>query len=140
MSDKRFEKWWSEYKLRFNPSFYPTEEMVKEAWHESARASTGILFQVADRLKELTGEQNVWKAIDKLHESRRQAIEDVAERIEKAILLIKNYGGIDGGHHKQWVLDQVIKALVDDYNKWITEYEDGEDGTKTYKWDVGIAP
>jgi hypothetical protein len=34
------------------------------------------------------------------------------ERIDQALDLIYKYGGIDGGHHKQWVLDQVVRALT----------------------------
>ena len=53
---------------------------------------------------------------------------------------IAEWGGIDGGHHKQWVLDQLVRILADDYDKWINEWQDGEDGPLTYLWDEGIAP
>lgn len=63
------------------------------------------------------------------------------DRIAEAMQLIFNYGGIDGAHHKQWVLDQVIRALAGDgYEQWVKVFEDGEDGPKTYEWDQGIAP
>jgi len=55
--------------------------------------------------------------------------------------LIEAWGGIDGGHHKQWLLNEIVKAITKDgYEKWVREYEDGEDGPKTYFWDTGIAP
>lgn len=57
-----------------------------------------------------------------------------------ALDLISKYGGIDGDHHKQWVLDQVIRVLAPDYEEWIKEYEFGENGPDTYTWDAGIAP
>lgn len=63
-----------------------------------------------------------------------------AERIAKAVDLISQYGGIDGGHHKQWVLDQVLRVLLPDYETWVQEYRNGEDGPDTYEWDEGIAP
>ena len=53
---------------------------------------------------------------------------------------IGEWGWIDGGHHKQWVLDQLVRMLVEDYEKWVAEWEDGEDGPGTYSWDQGIAP
>ena len=54
---------------------------------------------------------------------------------------IKEYGGIDGSHHKQWLLDLIVRKVTgDDYAKWVAEYEDGEDGPQTYLWDQGIAP
>jgi hypothetical protein len=65
---------------------------------------------------------------------------DKQDRIDSAVQLIKEYGGIDGGHHKQWVLDQVVRVLVSDYAGWVREYCDGKDGPETYEWDEGIAP
>jgi len=34
------------------------------------------------------------------------------KKIQEALDLILEYGGIDGGHHKQWVLDQVVRTLT----------------------------
>jgi hypothetical protein len=63
------------------------------------------------------------------------------DKIERAINLIVQYGGIDGGHHKNWVLDQVMRTLAGDkYNEIVKEACDGEDGPNTYEWDCGIAP
>jgi len=60
---------------------------------------------------------------------------------KEALDLILRYGGIDGGHHKQWVLDQIVRKLTGDgYNAWVEEYQLGEDGPETYIWDEGIAP
>jgi len=62
-------------------------------------------------------------------------------KVQEALDLIKNYGGIDGGHHKQWVLDQVVRKLTGfGYEAWVTGHNDGEDGPETYIWDEGIAP
>ena len=63
------------------------------------------------------------------------------ERIGKALEIIERYGGIDGAHHKQWCLDQVVRALLaHKYDEWVREMKDGEDGPETYEWDEGIAP
>jgi len=87
------------------------------------------------------------------------------ERIEKAIDFAVRYGGIDGGHHKMWVIDQMVRALTGcpmvtktakdvhgndytyedqgespEYMALVAEACDGEDGPETYSWDVGIAP
>lgn len=79
---------------------------------------------------------------------------------------IEKYGGIDGSHHKDWLIDQIARILkgtkvivkiakwdngyeeerfiLDDasseYNKWVADMCDGEDGPNTYIYDVGIAP
>lgn len=53
------------------------------------------------------------------------------------------YAGIDGAHHKAWVIDQMVRALLsdpDDYKEWVRKFQDGEYGPETYLWDEGIAP
>jgi hypothetical protein len=62
-------------------------------------------------------------------------------RIEAAIELAVRYGGIDGDHHKAWVIDQMVRALAGErYAAIVTEAKAGEDGPDTYGWDEGIAP
>lgn len=64
-----------------------------------------------------------------------------AERVKAAIELAVNYGGIDGAHHKMWVIDQMLRVLCGDtYTDTIREACNGEDGPNTYDWDTGIAP
>jgi hypothetical protein len=65
------------------------------------------------------------------------------EKIEAALHLISRYGGIDGEHHKTWVLDQAVRLLVGadaDYQRWVADQKAGDDGPDTYAWDVGIPP
>jgi hypothetical protein len=51
------------------------------------------------------------------------------------------FGGIDGEHHKLWVIDQMVRALAGDrYEAIVREACDGEDGPNTYEWKVGITP
>lgn len=60
---------------------------------------------------------------------------------QKAIDLIVEYGGIDGAHHKDWVLDQVVRVLAGErYEDVVREATAGEDGPDTYEWNEGIAP
>ena len=75
---------------------------------------------------------------------------DLTDRIRRALAIISEDGGIDGAHHKQWVLDQVVRALCAEpgeypgnprcYLKWVALHNDGEDGPNTYEWDEGIPP
>lgn len=85
--------------------------------------------------------------------------------IDKALDFVDRYGGIDGSHHKQWVLDQVVRALTgtpeltlsavdsngktyvyeaqgscEEYERWVTEHRAGDDGPDTYDWDAGTPP
>jgi hypothetical protein len=71
--------------------------------------------------------------------------------IEAALELASN---IDGAHHKQWIIDQMVRALTgDDYDAWVTLYQhcggsclfhdgasDAEYCDEGYSWDEGIAP
>lgn len=60
---------------------------------------------------------------------------------EKALSLALNYGWIDGGHHKQWVIDQMCRALTGKhYEEFVKAFKAGEEGPETYEWDEGIAP
>ncbi len=86
-------------------------------------------------------------------------------RIKKALDIICTYGGIDGAHHKDWIIDQVTRALTgcpevinrvsnsegesytfellgenNEYSEFVRDYCNGEDGPRTYAWEVGIAP
>ena len=88
-----------------------------------------------------------------------------SERISEALRVILHYGGIDGNHHKQWTLDQVVRVLTGCelerkvavgadgkeypyfrrgrsswYDRWVENHNDGEDGPNTYSWDEGIPP
>lgn len=61
---------------------------------------------------------------------------------ERQVLeIINRWSGVDGSHHKQWVIDQIVRVLTGEgYQKWVEDWEDGEEGPETYKWDEGIAP
>jgi len=82
-----------------------------------------------------------------------------------AMVFIGMYGGIDGAHHKDWVLDQVSRILMKapvtinearwsngetelrynvgtsaEYEEWVRQQKDGEDGPDSYDYSEGIAP
>ena len=56
---------------------------------------------------------------------------------EKAIEIAVKYGGIDGSHHKDWVIDQMVRALTGDDYERIVKAARGDD---EYEWNEGIAP
>ena len=63
------------------------------------------------------------------------------ERIKKALELAWSYGQIDGAHHKMWVIDQMVRALLGEekYQEFVEVYETPY-GDEYWKWDNGIAP
>lgn len=68
-------------------------------------------------------------------------IETDQQKIVAALAIITRYGGIDGAHHKQWTLDQVVRALTGGaYRHWVRGYQKGDEGPNTYEWETGIAP
>lgn len=55
---------------------------------------------------------------------------------EHAIALIVRYGGTDGAHHKQWVLDQVLRLLAGEAYEEIIAQARQDD----HSWSEGIPP
>jgi len=69
------------------------------------------------------------------------AYRELLNQNNNALDIALNFGGIDGAHHKAWVIDQVVRALTgDEYEQIIKDAKAGEDGPDTYMWDEGIAP
>lgn len=65
----------------------------------------------------------------------------MTENETKAVEIAVTYGGFDGGHHKDWVIDQMVRQLTgDNYDAVVSDARAGEDGPETYSWEIGIAP
>lgn len=87
------------------------------------------------------------------------------ERIRFALFCANQYAGIDGSHHKMWVIDQMVRSLTgcpdvikkatthdgveykyealgesEEYLEFVRQHNEGEDGPDTYEWDEGIPP
>ena len=95
----------------------------------------------------------------------KKEAQELQAKIEKALGLAVQYGGIDGDHHKRWVIDQMVRTLTgcptvqqegtdvngkkytydalsesEEYKELVRKAKEGEDGPETYDWDTGIAP
>lgn len=72
----------------------------------------------------------------------KQAFEAGANSVAvPAIDLALQFGGIDGAHHKSWVIDQMVRLLAGEhYERIIRDAKAGEDGPDTYEWEEGIPP
>jgi len=68
-------------------------------------------------------------------------VTDEQRRISAAIDIAVEHGGHDGAHHKDWVIDQMVRVLAGDmYEQVVASAKNGEDGPETHEWSVGIAP
>ena len=86
-------------------------------------------------------------------------------RVTKALAIAVAYGRTDVAHHKDWVIDQMVRALTgcpvrldvevlaggkefilceqlesEAYKELVAQACAGEDGSQTYGWSTGIAP
>lgn len=67
--------------------------------------------------------------------------DEAVSKINNATDIAFRHGQNDGAHHKAWVIDQIIRALLkEDYATWITNYKLDEGDPEAYEWDEGIAP
>ena len=66
---------------------------------------------------------------------------DADIRILAALEIAWRYAANDGAHHKDWVIDQMVRLLAKDkYEHFVQKHNEGEDGPNTYEWQEGIAP
>ncbi len=61
------------------------------------------------------------------------------DRINKALNLIWCGTGVDGAHHKDYLIDQITRVLTKDYDRFVRCWQMGEDGLETYLWETGRA-
>jgi hypothetical protein len=123
-----------------------------------ANDSVGKLRQaLTDILDHDDGNRLNYKEITEIAKEAMASVPERDDRIEKATEIAIKYGGIDGAHHKDWVIDQMVRALCGspytenehgfrfygesaEYLKLVRDACDGEDGPDTYGWETGIAP
>ncbi len=88
--------------------------------------------------------ESSWEELFDFGRRRISEIVSLESKIKKATKVALGYGQIDGGHHKMWVIDQMLRALTgDNYNKIIEQAcapEEGDEDQEVYEWDCGIAP
>ena len=67
----------------------------------------------------------------------RDFARDLEKKRDEAMKIALEYGTIDGSHHKQWVIDQMVRALMgDQYPQFVLKHDAGGE----YEWKQGIAP
>jgi hypothetical protein len=67
--------------------------------------------------------------------------ESPCANVSTALEVAREYGGVDGDHHKAWVIDQMVRALTGDgYAAFVANARAGADGPESYEWSAGVAP
>lgn len=120
---------------------YPTRNPILnrlDAAERKLKSNTSDMQALEKRVTEI--EQFIESVGMILSGEARDADPDgLQTRIDDAISVIMNKGCHDGGHHKQYALDQALRILAGErYDEIVREWEAGEDGPKTYEWGTGI--
>lgn len=144
-NEKRLNNFIEAYKQTKEQEFI-VESINKDFFFEFVDCLLAELEQKDKRIQEL--EEELEKAnrqldLDYVDENyiTKEKVKELEEESKKVLDLIFEYGQIDGGHHKMWVIDQIVRILTKDkYNEWIKNYVYDEETGDTYSWDKGIAP
>lgn len=57
------------------------------------------------------------------------------------LTIVERYAMIPDAHHKQWVIDQMLRGLLGDgYERWRQKFDADAVVTDHSEWDEGIAP
>jgi len=77
--------------------------------------------------------EQVNKGLDEILAAKDALVKRCTDAVEIAV----KYGGIDGDHHKAWVIDQMVRKLLGekDYAKLVAECAEQD-----FAWDEGITP
>jgi len=68
-------------------------------------------------------------------EKLEDKIWEFEEKICDAEGVVFEYGDLKDAHHKQWVIDQMIRKMIPDYEDFLRRYN-----TYGHVWDAGIEP
>lgn len=70
---------------------------------------------------------------------RMDDAEYLEDKILNALDILWHKAGYDGAHHKDWVIDQVARTLLDeDYDDWVAAYEKPDENEEMYReWNTG---
>jgi hypothetical protein len=99
--------------------------------NELRRAGKAIFIATQEEVAKDVSDKLNWAA---------ERIEELENKEKEILSIAEDYGGYDGGHHKQYALNEIVKIITGDkYEQWVNDYENGEDGPNTYEWDKGIA-
>lgn len=96
-----------------------------------------------DYMGDVCGEHKL-PCCDRVGLSLQQRAENhlLAPGIRGAAMVAHQYGGIDGEHHKQWVIDQMLRQILGaaGYETWLNNYNAQSEAFDLAPWDQGVAP
>lgn len=66
---------------------------------------------------------------------------ELQKRINIALEVACQFGPTEGGHHKMWVIDQMVRALTgDNYEQWVKSGSIYYGGQHFEEWETGVIP
>jgi hypothetical protein len=108
----------------------------------AAHQESGDADAAAETTKKMHTEEGLLFARSKTWVESIPSITAIDQFMMDGVLdLVAQAGLTDGGHHKQWGLDQIARKIMGDrYEEWVAAICKGDDGPDTYSWDTGVAP
>lgn len=78
--------------------------------------------------------------MDKDLKALREKVKEYQEKEDKIFELCSKLADIDGSHHKQWALIEIMKIIKgSEFDEWLKAWEIDEDG-EYIELDKGVAP
>jgi hypothetical protein len=113
--------------------------VVAELHATLKRAKSGVLSDVT-----VSNARNDLLALDvtlNAQAAELTTLRTERDRVRAALDRAEQSAMIDGAHHKQWVIDQMIRALLGEgYATWRVAYDEYSRKNDYSEWDEGIAP
>lgn len=98
-----------------------------------------LLNEWYDLTNQLRDNITAWMHIPEAYSDGDELMWSDDSKIDNAVNVAFSFGGIDGEHHKTWVIDQMLHCLLtnDKYDEFIKEHSNNGEYED---WDHGIAP
>lgn len=130
------------------PRTFPIQRAGRVPWEVAEQAYIGYAKEYGERQTlERLGERGGFgvEEMDRFYPEWRSTTQLIVglraenERMAEAAAIAARYGMIDGAHHKQWVIDQMLRKMLgpSGYADWVDEMNSDPEYDP---WDAGIAP
>lgn len=137
----------------FSKIYEAAEKVLEEYGYELVGEWQGLANK-AVQVREVSTKQSTQERVQEVspdteeestlisHELKKFVdMSNIEDSAVEALSLVFNYSYIEGDHHKQWLFDQIVRALTGEkYEEFVKYYETDGLTDEEYEWDTGIAP